>query len=152
MKCIRFEANGNKRIGFIDGDVVRTVYGSLETFWRITDEVFRSHAEEFHAEVPKEPMLFSKAAHTIIGDGAAIVYPWQSKEVVYEAELGVVIKKRMRNVKPEDVKDYILGYTCANDVTARDLQLDDVQWLRSKSFDTFCPLGRGLKQTLTRLT
>ena len=135
MKCIRFEANGNKRIGFIDGDVVRTVYGSLETFWRITDEVFRledvkllapcvpkqiicvgfnyrSHAEEFHAEVPKEPMLFSKAAHTIIGDGAAIVYPWQSKEVVYEAELGVVIKKRMRNVKPEDVKDYILGYTC----------------------------------------
>lgn len=115
MKCIRFEANGNKRIGFIDGDVVRTVYGSLETFWRITDEVFRledvkllapcvpkqiicvgfnyrSHAEEFHAEVPKEPMLFSKAAHTIIGDGAAIVYPWQSKEVVYEAELGVVIK------------------------------------------------------------
>lgn len=171
MKCIRFEANGNKRIGFIDGDVVRTVYGSLETFWRITDEVFRledvkllapcvpkqiicvgfnyrSHAEEFHAEVPKEPMLFSKAAHTIIGDGAAIVYPWQSKEVVYEAELGVVIKKRMRNVKPEDVKDYILGYTCANDVTARDLQLDDVQWLRSKSFDTFCPLGPWLETDL----
>lgn len=98
--------------------------------------------------MPKEPALFTKAAHTVIGDGGKIIYPRQSKEVVYEAELGIVIKKRMKDVAPEAVPDYILGYTCANDVTARDLQLSDVQWLRSKSFDTFCPLGPWLETDL----
>ena len=171
MKCVRFEKDGQKRIGYIEGDMVRVVYGSLETYWRMTDEVFAlsevkllapcvpkqiicvgfnyaKHAEDFKVEVPKEPALFSKAAHTIIGDGENIIYPHQSKEVVFEAELGIVIKRRLHRVKPEDVADYILGYTCANDVTARDLQKDDVQWLRSKSFDTFCPLGPWLETEL----
>lgn len=81
---------------------------------------YRDHAREFHVDVPKEPALFTKAAHTVIGNDGKIIYPRQSHEVVYEAELGVVIKKRMKDVAPEDVPDYILGYTCANDVTARD--------------------------------
>ena len=152
-------------------EIYSAVYGSIDTYWRMTDEVFplagakllapcvpkqiicvgfnyRDHAREFHVDVPKEPALFTKAAHTVIGNDGKIIYPRQSHEVVYEAELGVVIKKRMKDVAPEDVPDYILGYTCANDVTARDLQLSDVQWLRSKSFDTFCPLGPWLETDL----
>ena len=171
MRCVRFEVENKAKIGVIEGDRVRTVYGSLDTFWQLTDEVFplahvqllapcvpkqiicvglnyREHAKEINMEVPAEPVLFTKAAHTVIGPDAAVIYPPQTKELFYEAELGIVIKKKMKDVSPEEAHNYILGYTCANDVTARDLQLREGQWLRSKSFDTFCPLGPWLETEL----
>ena len=82
-----------------------------------------------------------KPPTAVIGDGETIIYPPQTRELHYEGELGIMIGKKARNVSVEDAKDYIAGYTCANDVTARDLQRLDGQWTRSKSFDTFCPLG-----------
>ena len=99
------------------------------------------HAKEFNLEVPDYPLLFMKPPTAVIGDGETIIYPPQTKELHYEGELGIMIGKKARNVSVEDAKDYIAGYTCANDVTARDLQRLDGQWTRSKSFDTFCPLG-----------
>lgn len=103
---------------------------------------YRAHAAESGHPVPAEPVLFMKPPSAVIGPGAAIVYPAQlSQRVDYEAELAVVIGRRARHVPREEAFDYVLGYTCANDVTARDLQQRDGQWTRAKSFDTFCPLG-----------
>lgn len=99
------------------------------------------HARELGNEVPAAPMLFLKPSTSVIGPGAAIRLPWQSEEVSFEAELAVVIGRLCRDVPVEDVERVILGYTCANDVTARDLQRADGQWSRAKGFDTFCPLG-----------
>ncbi len=99
------------------------------------------HAKEFNLDVPDYPLIFMKPPTALIGDGEVIVYPPQTRELHYEGELGIVIGKRARNVSVEEAKGYIAGYTCANDVTARDLQRLDGQWTRSKSFDTFCPLG-----------
>lgn len=102
---------------------------------------YRSHAAELGMPVPDEPVLFMKPPSSVIGDGDAIVMPPQSTRVDYEAELAVVIAAATRNVSPGEATSRILGYTCANDVTARDLQEKDGQWIRSKGFDTFCPLG-----------
>ncbi len=92
-------------------------------------------------EAPENPLLFLKPSSSIIGDGDKIIHPKQSERVDYEAELGVVIGKVARNVAEKDADDYIFGYTCVNDVTARDLQKQDRQWTRAKGFDTFCPTG-----------
>lgn len=100
-----------------------------------------AHAKEHDAEVPKIPLIFLKPPTSIIGQGEAIVLPPQSKQVEHEAELAVVIGKRGRWIQPENALEYVLGYTAANDVTARDLQRSDGQWTRGKGFDTFCPLG-----------
>jgi len=102
---------------------------------------YLDHAKEFNMEVPEYPLIFMKPPTAVIGNGETILYPLQTKELHYEGELGIVIGKKTRNVSVEDAKHYIAGYTCANDVTARDLQRLDGQWTRSKSFDTFCPLG-----------
>ncbi len=102
---------------------------------------YRSHAAELGMELPREPLIFLKPPSAVIGDGEAIVLPPQSDRVDYEAELALVIGKTARDVDVADAEEYVLGYTCANDVTARDLQQRDGQWTRSKSFDTFCPLG-----------
>jgi 2-keto-4-pentenoate hydratase/2-oxohepta-3-ene-1,7-dioic acid hydratase in catechol pathway len=103
------------------------------------------HAKEVNLEIPKEPLIFLKPSTTVIGPDDYIFYPVYSKRIEYEGELGIVIKKRAyRLKKEEEAKSYILGYTCANDVTARDLQFGDGQWTRGKSFDTFCPLGPGV--------
>lgn len=99
------------------------------------------HASELSMDVPKEPVIFLKPATAVIGPGDDIVYPAMSRQVDYEAEIGIVIKKTAKNVSEEDAAGYILGYTCANDVTARDLQRTDGQWTRAKSFDTFAPIG-----------
>ena len=88
-----------------------------------------------------EPKMFFKPPTTLIGSGGAVVYPSQSDRVIYEIELAVVIGKMARNVPAKQARDYILGYTCANDVTAYDLFLRDGNTFRAKSFDTFCPLG-----------
>jgi 2-keto-4-pentenoate hydratase/2-oxohepta-3-ene-1,7-dioic acid hydratase in catechol pathway len=103
---------------------------------------YTAHAVEAGREVPSEPLFFLKPPSGVIGQGAAIVYPGHlSQRVEHEAELAVVIGRRAQRVRPEQALAFVLGYTCANDVTARDLQRRDGQWTRSKSFDTFCPLG-----------
>lgn len=102
---------------------------------------YPAHAAEHAAEVPAEPLLFFKPPSSVIGPGAAIVLTPHSQQVEYEAELAVVIKRRCRNVRPQEAWHHVLGVTCGNDVTARDLQRRDDQWTRAKGFDTFCPLG-----------
>jgi 2-keto-4-pentenoate hydratase/2-oxohepta-3-ene-1,7-dioic acid hydratase in catechol pathway len=103
---------------------------------------YREHAAELGNKMPDEPLLFLKAPSAVIGDGDYIELPPQSKQVEHEGELGVVIGKTARNIRPDqDPLSYVLGYTCVNDVTARDLQRKDVQFTRGKSFDTFCPVG-----------
>lgn len=102
---------------------------------------YRDHAREMNEPLPKEPLIFIKPSTAVIGPEEVIRRPRQSQRVDYEAELAVVVKKRARNVPAERASEYILGYTCANDVTARDLQKRDGQWTRAKSFDTFAPLG-----------
>lgn len=102
---------------------------------------YRDHAKELNMDLPEYPLIFMKPPTSVIGNGETIVYPPQTHELHYEGELGVVIGKKARGVSPERAAEYIAGYTCANDVTARDLQRMDGQWTRAKSFDTFCPLG-----------
>ena len=102
---------------------------------------YRDHARELGLPLPEEPLIFLKPPSAVIGPGEEIILPPESKRVDYEAELAIVIKRRARRVSPEEAFDYILGYTCFNDVTARDLQQKDGQWTRAKSFDTFAPFG-----------
>lgn len=102
---------------------------------------YRDHAAELKMALPKEPILFLKPPSALIFNNGTIIYPPQTRNLHYEAELAVVIKDRCKNVTIEDAAKHILGYTCGNDVTARDLQNLDGQWTRAKSFDTFCALG-----------
>jgi 2-keto-4-pentenoate hydratase/2-oxohepta-3-ene-1,7-dioic acid hydratase in catechol pathway len=100
-----------------------------------------SHAREMKDKLPETPLLFLKPASGILAHNKTIIYPSMSKRVDYEAELGVVIKNTAKNILPGEADEYILGYTCFNDVTARDLQSKDGQWTRAKGFDTFAPFG-----------
>jgi len=103
---------------------------------------YRDHARELGNEVPQEILIFLKPPSAVIGPGDPIVIPAMSQRVDFEGELGIVIGKQCRNLpEKEEVRSYIRGYVCANDVTARDLQKADGQWARAKGFDTFCPLG-----------
>jgi 2-keto-4-pentenoate hydratase/2-oxohepta-3-ene-1,7-dioic acid hydratase in catechol pathway len=102
---------------------------------------YAAHAKEHGADVPEVPMLFLKPPSSVIGPGQTIVLPPQSRQVEHEAELAVVIGQRGRWIPAEQALQYVLGYTIANDVTARDLQSRDGQWSRAKGFDTFCPIG-----------
>lgn len=102
---------------------------------------YADHATEMGGDPPAEPLMFLKPNTAVIGPGGMIRLPEQSQRVDYEAELAVVIGKLCRHVDAEDAAAVILGYTCANDVTARDLQVTDGQWTRAKGFDSFCPLG-----------
>ncbi len=102
---------------------------------------YPEHAAEMGEEVPVEPLVFLKPNTSVIGPGDPIQLPAQSSEVHFEGELALVIGRLCRDVPVERVHEVVLGYTCANDVTARDLQRRDGQWWRAKGFDTFCPLG-----------
>lgn len=103
---------------------------------------YREHAEELGHEVPKEPLIFLKATSALLPPGGIVRRPKISERVDHEGELGVVIGKTCYQPAADaDIRQYILGYTCVNDVTARDLQNKDGQWSRSKGFDTFCPVG-----------
>jgi 2-keto-4-pentenoate hydratase/2-oxohepta-3-ene-1,7-dioic acid hydratase in catechol pathway len=102
---------------------------------------YAEHAAEMGSAVPETPIVFLKPSTSVIGPREAIVYPALSSEVHYEAELAVVISRLCREVPVERAADVVLGYTCANDVTARDLQRAESQWGRAKGFDSFCPLG-----------
>ena len=99
------------------------------------------HAKELGNEVPKEPLIFLKPPSSLIANGEAIVYPSITENLHFEGELGIVIGKRAKHVKAANAFDYIFGYTCVNDVTARDLQRRDGQGTRGKGCDTFCPAG-----------
>lgn len=102
---------------------------------------YRSHAEEGGRELPKEPVLFAKWTNSLVAVGQPILLNGDSQEVDYEAELAVVIGRRCHRVSPSEALDYVVGYTCLNDVSARDFQRADKQWVRAKSQDTFGPMG-----------
>ncbi len=109
---------------------------------------YADHAAEMDSEVPKSPLIFLKPSTSVIGPGAPILLPPQSENVHFEGELAVVIGRPCRDVKAANASSVILGYTCANDVTARDLQRSDGQWTRAKGFDSFCPLGPWIETEL----
>ena len=164
MKIVRYVEGTVTKWGVIEGETVREMDGDPFTHFHLasktkkTGEVrllspclpskivalglnYRDHAEEMKIVLPKEPLLFLKPSTSVIGPEEAIVYPKMSARVDYEAELAVVIGKVAKSVSEERAGEYILGYTCLNDVTARDLQPKDGQWTRAKGFDTFAPIG-----------
>ena len=164
MKIVRYQEISSVKWGVIEGESVREMDGDPFGHFHLTSRMkkigevkllspclpskivalglnYRDHAEEVKMVLPKEPLLFIKPSTSVIGLGEAIVYPKMSKRVDYEAELAVVIGKVAKKVPEEKAGDYILGYTCLNDVTARDLQPKDGQWTLSKGFDTFSPIG-----------
>lgn len=163
-KFVRYEYNNLSCYGIMEGDHVRRITNSPLNPWKSQMDRFpvsdirllppceptkivavglnyTDHAQELGMEIPEEPILFIKPNTTICGNGDAIIYPETAQRVDYEAELGIVMCRVARNVDVFDAQDYVLGYTCLNDVTARDLQKRDVQWTRAKSFNTFCPIG-----------
>jgi 2-keto-4-pentenoate hydratase/2-oxohepta-3-ene-1,7-dioic acid hydratase in catechol pathway len=165
MRFVRFAIGSTIGYGVMEEDgKVRAITTTPFLPYDLTDEVFdtddirllspvlpskvpaiglnyKAHAEETGKPLPDEPMLFLKPSTSVIGPGETILLPPQSARVDHEAELAVVIGKATRNVTPQNALDHVLGYTCANDVTARDLQAKDGQFTRAKGFDSFCPLG-----------
>ncbi|TVL94307.1 fumarylacetoacetate hydrolase family protein [Streptomyces sp. SAJ15] len=164
MRIARFSIDGNVAYGVVEGetlDIIKGIpYGDFERSGtkipldkvRLLSPVlpnkivaigrnYAEHAAELGHEVPEVPVAFFKPSTAVVGPGDPIVYPSFSSEVHHEAELAVVIGRMCREVPRERVKDVILGYTCANDVTARDVQRREAQWARAKGFDTSCPLG-----------
>ncbi|MDQ6801714.1 MAG: fumarylacetoacetate hydrolase family protein [Acidobacteriota bacterium] len=109
---------------------------------------YAEHAKELGNEAPSEPIIFLKPPSALLPHEGRIVRPPQSQRVDFEGELAMVIGKRARNVKADRWRDFVRGFTCANDVTARDLQKKDVQFTRGKGFDTFCPLGPHIETDL----
>ncbi|MEP7036271.1 MAG: fumarylacetoacetate hydrolase family protein [Actinomycetota bacterium] len=109
---------------------------------------YAAHAAEMGGEPPVEPLMFLIPNTAVVGPGDPVVMPRQSAEVHYEGELAVVISRLCKDVPVNRVQDVIFGYTCSNDVTARDLQRSDGQWSRAKGFDTFCPLGPWIETDL----
>lgn len=165
MRIVRFQRAGRTGYGILEGEKISVLRGSpYDGMGNTTGEImalpevrllapceptkivaiglnYRDHAAELGNPIPEEPLIFMKPSTAVIGPDEDIVYPAMSRRVDYEAELAVVIGRTCRFVKAEDFRDYVLGYTCINDVTARDLQKKDGQFTRSKSFDTFAPLG-----------
>ncbi|MFV1971747.1 MAG: fumarylacetoacetate hydrolase family protein [Acidimicrobiia bacterium] len=165
MKIVRIDAEADDiTYGTVEPDGIRLYHGSPFFHWERSETVlpitqvkllspviptkiiavgrnYVDHAAEMASEVPDSPAIFLKPPTTVIGPMAPIRIPQGVGEVHHEAELAVVMGKVTRNVKAGDVPDHILGYTAANDVTARALQRTDVQWTRAKGFDSFCPLG-----------
>lgn len=165
MRLARFRTADGIFVGRIQGDTISEIDGtSMPKQYRV-DEVkllapcspskivavglnYADHAREVNLSIPEEPLLFLKPPSSVVGPGDAILLPKQSKRVDYEAELAVVIGRVTTKVSREEAKESILGYTCLNDVTARDLQTKDGQWTRAKSFDTFCPIGPWIETDL----
>ena len=109
---------------------------------------YAAHARELGHDIPSEPLLFLKPPSALAGPGDAVVLPPESVRIEHEAELAVVLGRRTKNVSKADALSHVLGYSCACDVTARDLQKKDVQFTRSKGFDTFCPVGPWIETDL----
>jgi 2-keto-4-pentenoate hydratase/2-oxohepta-3-ene-1,7-dioic acid hydratase in catechol pathway len=165
MRIARFSTDDGMSFGVIEEDSVAAIAAHPFGELRFTGERFdladvrllapilpskvigigknyAEHAREMGGEPPAEPVIFNKPSTAVIGPGEAVAYPEKlSERVDYEGELAVVIGRMCREVPAARAADVILGYTCGNDVTARDLQKRDGQWTRAKGFDTFCPLG-----------
>ena len=165
MRYLRFHHKDFVGYGRLEGDLIRAIEGDLFGTYKVTETTvpfaaarllapclptkivaigvnYKDHAAEFKKEPPSEPLIFLKPPSALLAPEEAIVYPeGVTKRVDYEGELAVVIKKRARHLTLEQAASAIFGYTCCNDVTARDLQKRDGQWSRAKGFDTFCPLG-----------
>ncbi len=153
MKRLRFEVDSRQYEGilkdnkiYVDQDVyslenVKVLPPCMPSKAVCVGLNYHDHAREMNLPLPKQPVIFIKPSTCVIGHKDAIIYPQLSNQVDYECELAVVIKKIAKNITKDEAKDYILGYTCANDVTARDLQKPGEQWTTCKSFDTFLPLG-----------
>ena len=109
---------------------------------------YAAHARELGHEVPAEPLLFLKAPSALLGPGGTVVLPPESARVEHEAELGVVVGRRLRRASRDQAREAVFGYTCVCDVTARDLKKKDGQWSRAKGFDTFCPVGPWIETDL----
>jgi len=164
MRLVRFRFGDRIATGVVEGDAVRALAGTFfENPVPSGEEIplddvrllaptlpskvvclgknYAAHAAEFGSEVPEEPLIFLKPSTSVSGPGDPIPLPRISNRVDYEGELAVVIGRIARNVRAEETFRYILGYTCGNDVTLRDLQRKDDQWTRAKGFDGSCPLG-----------
>ncbi len=102
---------------------------------------YRDHAQELQVEIPQEPLFFLKPPSALVAHGQPVVYPWHTRQLDYEGELAVVIGRRCRDVRPEEAREVILGYSIFNDVTARDVQKVERQWVRAKAFDGSAPYG-----------
>lgn len=173
MKIVRYQ-NGNKvKQGILKEDEIYAVNGDIFSDFSVgqkSDDLadvsllapveppniiaiglnYKQHAEETEAELPDKPLIFLKATSSLTGPESNIILPQMAPdEVDFEAELAVIIGKETKNIETVEVSDYILGYSCANDVSARDCQKRlDKQWARAKSFDTFCPVGPWIETDL----
>ncbi|MFH1331480.1 MAG: fumarylacetoacetate hydrolase family protein [Actinomycetota bacterium] len=169
MKIVRIRLAGDEiAYGAVEPEGIRVHHGSPFVAWEPTETVvafdrahllapvfptkvvavgrnYADHAAERGVEVPAEPVIFLKPATAVIGPDAPVVLPPEAEEVHHEAELAVVVGRVAHRVAAEDAGAFILGYTAANDVSARDLQKRDGQWGRAKGFDTFCPLGPAIE-------
>ncbi len=164
MKFIRYKIKSGIRYGQVCEGHVLEIEGDIFSKYQVTETKhalcdlkilspcvptkiiaiglnYRSHAAELGMALPEDPMVFMKPPTAVIGPDEEIIYPGMSSQVDYEGELAVVIGKKCRFVTEEDSEKYIAGYTCFNDVTARDLQKKDVQFTRAKGFDSFAPMG-----------
>ncbi|MFW6102566.1 MAG: fumarylacetoacetate hydrolase family protein [Chloroflexota bacterium] len=171
MRIVRFAIQGKPKYGVVEGDIARSLRcspfasfagpGSSLVFGANSYQLaevrllppclpskivgvglnYRSHAKETKLSIPPAPLIFLKPSTAVIGPGDEIVLPSFARRVDYEGELGVVVGKKAKNVPKEKVRDYVLGYTCVNDVSERYAQREDGQWTRAKSFDTFAPIG-----------
>lgn len=164
MKIVRFSYAGEEDFGLLEGEIIKRIKGDVLGVWQAGELVARldqvqllapchptkvvaigpNYMETFRAKgnpFPEEPVLFMKPPSAVIGAGAPIIYPEMSQQVSFEAELAIVMGKQARQIEEAGALNYVLGYTCANDMSAKDLQKKDGQWTRGKSFDTFCPLG-----------
>jgi 2-keto-4-pentenoate hydratase/2-oxohepta-3-ene-1,7-dioic acid hydratase in catechol pathway len=165
VKIYRFVHAGKSSIGVAEGDrIIRYSGSDAMTLGEPTNESvslpdaellapvtpskivavgrnYAEHAKELGNEAPSEPIIFLKPPSALLNPNGTIIRPPQSQRVDFEGELAIVISKTARNIRRDDWRSVVLGFTCANDVTARDLQKKDIQFTRGKSFDTFCPLG-----------
>lgn len=173
MRLARFLGKDNQvTYGIVNGDAINLIEGDIFNQWKKTDRKvsmedvrllspivpvnifalgmnYKSHIDQCEGKLPTNPEFFLKATSCVTGHGGPIVIPkWASSKVDYEAEMAIVIKKTARNITEKEAPDYILGYTCGNDVSARDCQLQDLQWSRGKSFETFGPLGPWIETEL----
>ncbi|HEY49149.1 MAG TPA: fumarylacetoacetate hydrolase family protein [Dehalococcoidia bacterium] len=171
MKIVRFSAQRKVRYGLLDGDAIIGIKGSPFTQFKdpgnpllrdgttyrldgvrllapcLPSKIvclglnYRSHAEETKLDIPKVPLIILKPSTAVIGPGSEIILPPNSMRVDYEGELGVVIGRKAKDVPQDKWQEYVLGYTCVNDVSERFNQAEDGQWTRAKSYDTFAPIG-----------
>jgi 2-keto-4-pentenoate hydratase/2-oxohepta-3-ene-1,7-dioic acid hydratase in catechol pathway len=164
MKIIRFSFDKKTSYGILNNKTIKVLHGNPYKSIQYTGSThklsdvkllapcvpskiiclglnYHSHAKELKSPIPQSPLLFLKPSTSVIGPEDKIIYPEMSQQVDYEGELGIVMKKKTSHVSPQQTLDYVLGYTCFNDVTARDLQNRDGQWTRCKGFDTFAPFG-----------